>query len=253
MPNNHTYSKKEISKILKKASEIQTQKDLYGDRDGLTEQEILELASEVGIDRASLLEAIHIHDKPEFDQKFKWSKVTSKLQEVTYVDKEMSSEQWEDVVQEIRKVTGGIGKSTQIGNSFEWEQRRREFGYKHISLTPKDGKTKIQYVHNWTAMKFPILFIPAFLGSVFMLVALKGIGIPKSSAVMFAPLGGLVAFTGGLTFLKYHYNKEKRRLKNMISAISKKITSSGSAKISVEDEDVYSNENTANKSGNRTR
>jgi hypothetical protein len=252
MGNDHIYTKKEISKILKKASEIQTQKDLYGDKDGLSEQEILELANEVGIDKASLLEAIHIHDKPDFDQEFKWSKVTSKLQEVSYVDGEMSSEQWEDIVQEIRKVTGGIGKSGKIGKSFEWEQRRREFGYKHISLTPKDGKTKIQYVHNWTAMKIPLLFLPAFLGSVFMLVALKGLGMPKSTAVMFAPLGGLVAFTGGLTYLKYHYNKEKRRLKNMISAISKKITSSRGAKISIEDEDIYSNENTANKSGNRT-
>jgi len=253
LPNNHTYSRKEISKILKKASEIQTQKDLYGDKDGLSEQEILELASEVGIDKASILEAIHIHDKPDFDQEFKWSNVTSKIQEVTYVDEEMSSEQWEDVVQEIRKVTGGIGKSSKIGTSFEWEQRRREFGYKHISLTPKDGKTKIQYVHNWTALKMPLLFIPVFLGSVFMLVALKGIGFPKSTAVMFAPLGGLIAITGGLTYLKYYYNKEKRRLKDIISSISKKITSSKGARISVEDENVYSSENTANKSGNRTR
>ncbi len=85
-----------------------------------------------------------------------------------------------------------------------------------------------------------------------MLVALKGIGLPKSTAVMFAPLGGLVAFTGGLTYLKYHYNKEKGRLKNMVSAISKRISYSGNANISIEDEDVYSNENTANRSGNRT-
>jgi hypothetical protein len=252
MGNNHIYTKKEISKILKRASEIQTRKDLYGDKDGLSEQEILELANEVGIDKASLLEAIHIHDKPDFDQEFKWSKVTSKLQEVTYVDVEMSSEQWEDVVQEIRKVTGGIGKSAKTGKSFEWEQRRGEFGYKHISLTPKDGKTKIQYVHNWTAMKIPLLFMPAFLGSVFMLVTLKGIGFPKSTAVMFAPLGGMVAFSGGIMYMKYYFSREKRRLNNMIRTISKKITSFGGAKISIEDEDVYSNENTANKSGNRT-
>jgi hypothetical protein len=149
-------------------------------------------------------------------------------------------------------VTGGIGKSVKTGKSFEWEQRRGEFGYKHISLTPKDGKTKIQYVHNWTAMKIPLLFMPAFLGSVFMLVTLKGIGFPKSTAVMFAPLGGMVAFSGGIMYMKYYFSREKRRLNNMIRTISKKITSFGGAKISIEDEDVYSNENTVNKSGNRT-
>jgi hypothetical protein len=34
------FNKKEISDILKKASEIQTQKDLYGDKDGLTKKGI---------------------------------------------------------------------------------------------------------------------------------------------------------------------------------------------------------------------
>ncbi|XWN37952.1 MAG: hypothetical protein ROO71_03270 [Balneola sp.] len=238
MGNNHIYTKKEISKILKKASEIQTQKDLYGDKDGLSEQEILELANEVGIDRASLLEAIHIHDKPGFDQEFIWTKATSKIQEVTYIDGEMPSDLWEDVVQEIRKITGGIGKSTQIGNSFEWEQRR-EMGYKHISLTPKDGKTKIQYVHNWSALKIPFLFLPAFMGSVILLVALKGLGMPKSTAVMFAPIGGLAAFTGGLVYLRYHFDKQKNRLKSMINSLSKKINSPNTPKIKIEDEEIY--------------
>lgn len=252
MADNHIYSKKEISKILTKASEIQTQKDLYGDRDGLTEQEILDLANEVGIDKASLLEAMHSFDEPELDQNFKWSNITSKIQEVAYVNGEMSPELWDDVIHEIRKVTGGIGKSSQTGKSFEWEQRRREFGYKHISLTPEKGKTKIQYVHNWTSLKIPLLFISGFLGSVFLLVALKGIGFPKTTAAMYAPIGGLVAFTGGLTFLKYHFTKEKRRLKNMINAISRKITSSTSPTITIEDEEVYSNQKNTSNSKTKT-
>lgn len=247
MGENHIYSKKEISKILTKASEIQTQKDLYGDRDGLTEQEILDLANEVGIDKASLLEAMHSFDEPELDQNFKWSNITSKIQEVAYVNGEMSPDLWDDVIHEIRKVTGGIGKSSQTGKSFEWEQRRKEFGYKHISLTPEKGKTKIQYVHNWTSLKIPLLFISGFLGSVFLLITLKGLGFPKTAAAMYAPIGGLVAFTGGLTFLKYHFTKEKRRLKSMINAISIKITSSTAPAITIEDEEVYSNqENTSN-------
>lgn len=252
MDNNHIFTKKEISKILTKASEIQTQKDLYGDKDGLTEQEIVELANEVGIDKTSLFEAINTFDEPELDQNFKWTKITSKIQDVAYVDGEVSSELWEDVIHEIRKVTGGIGKSAQAGKSFEWEQRG-ETGYRHISLTPEKGKTKIQYVHNWTAMKIAFLFLPAFLGSVFMLIALKGIGFPKTTAAMYAPLGGLIAFTGGLTFMKYYFNREKNRLKNMISAISKKITSSNASSITIEDEEVYADQNESTKSGSKTR
>jgi hypothetical protein len=252
MGDNHIYSKKEISKILTKASEIQTQKDLYGDRDGLTEQEILDLANEVGIDKASLLEAMHTFDEPELDQNFKWSNITSKIQEVAYVDGEMSPELWDDVIHEIRKVTGGIGKSSQTGKSFEWEQRRNEFGYKHISLSPENGKTKVQYVHNWTSLKFLALFMSFFLGSVFTLVLLKGLGLPKFTAVLYAPLGGLTAFLGSLTFLKYHFSKEKRRLKNMINAISRKITSSSAPEITIEDEEVYSNQENTSDSKTKT-
>lgn len=252
MDRNNIFSKEEISKILKKASEIQTQKDLYGDRDGLTEEEILKLASEVGIDRSSLYEALQTLDAPQFDTAFSWLKATSKIQDVSFVDGEMSSDSWEDVIHEIRKVTGGIGKSSKTSKSFEWEQRRQEFGYKHISLTPHNGKTKIQYVHNWTPLKYSTLFISAFLGSVFVLVLLKGLGMPKSTAVLYAPIGGLTAFAASLTFLRFHFNKEKRRLKNIVSAISKKLRSSNAPNISIEEEDVYSNENTVNKAKDRT-
>ena len=252
MSDNHLYSKNEISKILKKASEIQTQKDLYGDRDGLTEEEIFELGKEVGIDKASLFEALNSVNDPELEKSFKWLESTSKIQSVSYVDGEISPELWEEVIQEIRKVTGGIGKSEQVGKSFEWEQRKREFGYKHISLTPEKGKTKIQYVHNWSALKIPFLFLPAFFGAVFILVAFKGLGLPKSTSIMFAPLGSLVAFTGGLMFMKYYFNREKNRLRSMIGTISKKITSSKASSITIEDEEVYTNENTANKSRSST-
>lgn len=252
MGKNNIYSKEEISKILKKASEIQTQKDLYGDRDGLTEEEILQLASEVGIDHSSLYEALQTINEPQLDTSYNWLTATSKIQNISFVEGEMSSDAWEDVIHEIRKVTGGIGKSTQTTKSFEWEQRRKEFGYKHISLSPQDGKTKIQYVHNWTSLKFLTLFISAFLGSVFVLILLKGIGMPKSTAVLFAPIGGITAFLGSLTFLRFHFKREKRRLKNIVNAISKKLRSSNTPNISIEDKEVYSNENTANKSRDRT-
>ncbi len=243
MGDNHIYNRGEISKILSKASEIQKKKDLYGDKEGLNKQELIELAKEVGIDPSSLAEAIDVFDKPSFDQNFKWSKITSKIQDVAYVNGELSEELWEEIVQEIRKITGGIGKTSTSRNSFEWEQRRKEFGYKHISLSPQKGKTKIQYVHNWTAMKIPFLIMPAFLGSVFLLVALKGIGLPKSTAVMFAPIGGAIAFTAGATYLRYYFEREKSRLTNLIGAISKKLGSAKTPKITIEDEEIYNQTN----------
>lgn len=82
MDNNRTFSKEEISKILAKASKIQAGKDLYGDQPGLTEEELVHIAEEVGIDRDSLLEAIQSPDMPELDSTFNWITASHKIQDV---------------------------------------------------------------------------------------------------------------------------------------------------------------------------
>jgi len=233
---DHIYSKKEISKILAKASEIQTQKDLYGNKEGLTELELLELAKEVGIDKDSLLEALQNVDTPEFQSTFKWFQASSKIQDISIIDGDVSPELWEEIIQEIRRVTSGIGKSSNSGKSFEWEQRMSEIGYKHISLTPQNGKTKLQYVTNWAPLKYLTLFIPTFLAAVFMLVLLKGLGYPKSTGILFAPLGGIVGFSAGMIYLKYYFNTEKKKLQNIVQSITKKIRGNKSPRINLEEE-----------------
>ena len=155
-----TFNKKEISQILRKASEIQTNKELYGDRDGLTSEELINLAAEVGIDETSVLEAIEGRDIEKFNNHFSWWKGTTKIQTIELVDGEISPEIWDDIIREIRRVVGGIGKDMHTRTSFEWEQRMKDIGYRHISLTPQNGKTRIQYVYNWRGIRF----ISAFFG-----------------------------------------------------------------------------------------
>lgn len=241
MSEHQIFSKTEISKILSKASEIQTQKDLYGDREGLTELELITLANEVGIDKSSLLEALEKIDDPDLDKPFNWLKGSSKIQKITTVQGEVSEAQWDNIVQEIRKINGGIGKLTHTGSSFEWEQRMQEIGYKHISFTPQNGNTKIQYVSSWGPLKFLTLFMGSFLFGVISLIALKGIGLPKEIAVLFSPFGGLIGYSAGILFLKSRYQKEKGKLNRIIDSISRKIrtTNSSSQSIKIEEKDIY--------------
>lgn len=236
MPENRTFNKEEIRIILNRASEIQTQKDLYGDKEGLSEAELLEVANEVGIDKSSLLEALNKLNETEFNDTFNWLKGTSRLQRINYADGEINEKLWDEVIQEIRKINGGIGKISHVGSTYEWEQRMQEIGYKHISFTPQKGKTKIQYVSSWAPLRFLILFMGSFLFGVLMLIALKGIGIPKSTAVLFSPIGGLIGFSTGMIYLKSRFEKEKRRLKNIINSVSKKINDLSNPSIVIEDE-----------------
>lgn len=247
MADNKLYSKKEISKILKRASEIQTQKDLYGDQEGLSESELLQLASEVGIDKDSLLEALNDHDSPVFDQEFKWLNATSRIQNINTVPGEVTDENWEELIQEIRRITGGIGKVTKVGNTYEWEQRRRELGYKHISLTPQNGNTKLQMVSGWGGMK-PIVYMASFmvplaLGSIIM----GAMGIPKGLSLLISAGAGIIGTGLGRVFLKFHFEKQKRMLFDLARGITSRLKSfDGKGKISIEEKEVYSeSENTS--------
>lgn len=238
MTSSHTYSQNEIRKILKKASEIQTRKDLYGDKEGLTEEELVELAREVGIDRSSLIAALQDVEMNKLSNQYEWFKGTSRIQSVTSVEGEFDEKQWEELVREIRKVTGGIGKVTQNNTSFEWEQRKSDIGYKHLSLTPKDGKTKLQMVTSWNTLRTMAGFAGAFFGAILILVFFKE-AFSKQIALMFTPFGGLAGFFLSRIFLKSYYDKQKKELNTLIQSLSGKITSFRKGAINIEETDVY--------------
>tara|TARA_R110001599_G_scaffold69410_3_gene195294 strand:- start:39636 stop:40388 length:753 start_codon:yes stop_codon:yes gene_type:complete len=249
MNDDHIFSKSEIGKILSKASEIQKQRDLYDDKDGLSKSELIELARETGIDQLSLLEAMQTFDEPGLDNQYNWLNGTSKIQHVINIDGEITNELWDSVIKEIRKETGGIGKTAKIGSSFEWEQRKKDIGYKHISLTPVNGRTNIQIVNSWTGIKFISTFFSIMIGFMLTAVALDGSSI-ADFALIIAPLGAIIGLVPSRIFLKSYYKRQKKQVEGIITRISRKLKSSPS--ITIENEDVYSNETTANKSKDRT-
>ncbi|WP_421774343.1 hypothetical protein [Gracilimonas sp.] len=241
MSNSKTYTKKEFSRILSKASEIQTNRDLYGDQDGLTEEELIHVAEEVGISREALAEALQAVDEPDLDeQTYSLVKGTSRIQNSAIVNTEFTEEQWEDLVLEIRKVTGGIGKITKTGNTFEWEQRKSDFGYKHFSFTPKNGQTKIQMVSSWGPFKALTGFLSFFFAFIVTLIAVKEIS-GKQLALIIAPFVGLGGFAMSRFFLKSYYRRQKEQLARLTQSLTRKIRSLGttSSSIEIEDEGVY--------------
>lgn len=241
MSHSKTYTKKEISKVLTKASEIQSAKELYDDQEGLTEEELIHVAEEVGISREVLLEALHSIDEPDLnEQTYSLVKGTSRIQDVSTVKGEITDDQWEDLVLEIRKITGGIGKITKVGKTFEWEQRKSDFGYKHFSFTPKNGQTKIQMVSSWGPFKTLAGFLSFFFGFIVALIAFKEIS-GKQLALMIAPFFGLGGFAISRLFLKSYFQKQKTQLTKLTSVLSKKISSFGnsSSEIRIEDPDIY--------------
>lgn len=241
MTDSKSYSKKEISKILTKASEIQVKKDLFEDQETLSKEDLVHIAEEVGISEEALNEALAKVGEPDLEeQTYSLINGTSRIQDVSSVQGEINEDQWEDLVLEIRKITGGIGKVKKTGNTYEWEQRRSDFGYKHFSFTPKNGQTKIQMVSSWGPLKSLASFLSFFIAFIVTLIAVKEIS-GKQLALMIAPLFGLGGFAMSRFFLKSYYQKQKDQLSKLTASVSRKISSlsKSSGSIEIEDQDLY--------------
>lgn len=223
MDNEKIYGKEEIRKILAKASEIQTRKELYGDDIGLNEKELVQLAHEIGVDTDSLTEALRTYQDPSFNDKFSWLRPNTRIQHVENLPIKISENNWDDVIQEIRKETGGIGKTTYTGRSIEWEQRRNDIGYKHISFTPNDTGTNVQMVSSWSGLKIITYMFSAMFPFVISLILFKGIG--KDTAIMIGTTAAILAQIPARIYLKNYFEKQKTQFRSIIDRISRRVNS----------------------------
>lgn len=215
------FSKDDIQNILARATQLQNEKsnNLYDD--GLNTSELIHLAKEVGIDENSIKTAISEFENESFSSSFNWIDGTSMVQEITMLEYEMMDSDWDDIIQEIRKQTGGIGKDSKKSTSFEWEQRR-ETSYKHISLTPKNGKTRIQFVNNWRQAKVIITMMSIFFPIIISLIVLKSMGLKPFLGFGFI-IGGITGYGVSKIILKNMFERSKKSAKSMFTEIRKRL------------------------------
>ena len=238
MENKKQYSQKEISQILNKASELQAQRDFSGDHEGLNKEDLLHIAQEVGIDEEVLNQALELYTLPELASRFSWLKGTSNIQDISVVDGEITEDKWEEIVQEIRRITGGIGETGKTGSSFEWEQRLKEIGYTHISITPKDGSTRIQFVKSWKGLKFLVNFFSFLVPFMVTAISLDGAALNEILSFMTATVGGLTGIGFARIFLKSHYESQKKNMQNMFKGIASRMgNNTNQPRISIDDEE----------------
>lgn len=236
MESKRTFSKEEISKIIAKASKIQARKDLYGNDHSLTTEELEHIAEEVGIDKDSLYEAIETPYFPELDSKFRWFQSSSTIQDIQTVDGEINEDLWEEVVQDIRRITEGIGKPNKVGKNFEWEQRIKEVGYKHLSFIPKKGGTQIQFVSKWSALELILSVVPFFIGAGLAGILLDGTNFPDFVYFIIPLFGGLTGAGVMRFYLKKYFEKQKTQFNRIVTATAKRLRPGMKPKIQIEEE-----------------
>ncbi|MBO6793580.1 MAG: hypothetical protein JJ895_06700 [Balneolaceae bacterium] len=121
MSNDRLYTEKEISKILKRAGEIQA-----SEREkvtmGLSLEELQQLAEEVGLEPdiiANVAETIDIEPENEDEGFLSSLMMPTKIDVEHVIQGEISEDEWPEVVAMMERHSGKAGISSQVGKLLE--------------------------------------------------------------------------------------------------------------------------------------
>ncbi|MDZ7692921.1 MAG: hypothetical protein U5K69_17660 [Balneolaceae bacterium] len=223
MDSDHLFNRDEISKIFKRAAELEHKDNIEDDSEGLTLQELQQVSTEVGIHPKYIQLAINQLQNPA-------NSVTTNLLggpfTYSYTDSARGSiteEVWEEIVSEIRKIHGGIGKTSRLGNTFEWEQRLKEVGYIQISLSPKRDHSKITIQANYNQHAFIVYFLSGAFSFMLLAGLLETLSLPRIIQIIVIASGVAGIFGAARFYLSHWINKKRktystlfRRLKELL-------------------------------------
>ncbi|HET6568107.1 MAG TPA: hypothetical protein VFG50_09085 [Rhodothermales bacterium] len=139
------YGEKEISALLKRAAALQAS-DPDSDRPGLSLKELEQIAAEAGIDprfvRAAAADAGR-GAPSDIAGGLLGGPLT--IEDERIFHGEVTPDQWETMVQEIRRTFGQGGTASQVGHSLEWNgEQRRHFRQPFVTVSPRNGRTRVQ-------------------------------------------------------------------------------------------------------------
>lgn len=145
------YGEKEISLILKRATELQHDEPPMPSADSMTLQELQDVAAEAGIDPAYLRRAALEVDAGTAEGST-WAKFAGEelvlVREIT-VPGELREDGFERIVAVIERGTSEHGQTSQLGRTLTW---RYERALKHrtvqITVASRDGQTSVRLEEN---------------------------------------------------------------------------------------------------------
>ncbi|MTI89656.1 MAG: hypothetical protein FH748_17025 [Balneolaceae bacterium] len=170
------------------------------------------------IENQKTSEQSEIHSQVlEPDGHFDWIKGSRQIQHVSQLNGTINDNNWEDVIREMRNITGGTGTTYTDGPAFEWEQLKKT-SYRHIALTPEQDKTNVQFVCSWTVLKMIVTLLSFIVPFILTAVILDNMAAGNLTRILSAVLAGVVGFPVGRFILKLYFNKQKKQLQDILEA-----------------------------------
>lgn len=217
MSSKHRFDRDEISRILKRAVELEHNDNTSdNEREGLTLEELQQVSREVGIDPKYVKLAIGEMKEPVQSPVANLLGGPFKYNITQMAEGVLTDEEWEEVVSEIRRIHGGIGNTSKLGKTFEWEQRKQEVGYIQIALSPKKETTKIHINVNYRQYATLVYVFSGIFGITLSGILFDGSSLSNLTQFLIGTSGMLTLFTGARFYLSNWMKKKHDIYTNLI-------------------------------------
>lgn len=204
MPDERVYSEQEVAAIIKRAVEL-TEQEGTKYQPGVTREELLKIAEEVGVPIAALEQAIR--ESGTVREAKGPFQLTSEHERV--VEGEIDPGQFDLIIDGLKPLNRRHSQAiTQVGRKLTM-QTWNGVGQSSIDITSREGRTRIQ-VRSGALFQGLMTLYPAFIGSMIAMGSLgeKGmIGVGVAIAAALATVGG-----GMFAFLTRKGHQKSREL-----------------------------------------
>jgi len=229
------YTDKQVGQLIQRATELHDAESGSSDH-SLSLQEVEKIASELGISTEHVLEAADEIDMGELlTDKFSLFGGPFREQVSKVVEGELTDQQWEDIVLELRRITGGSGKSNQIGRIREWSRVIKDMDMTlhgmQITLRPKNGETTIDIEKHFGFLAGFAFLMSGLAGFFLTGLALSANGFTGPLIAFLSLFGGIGTLATTRTLLSMWRHKHQKRLQAYAKLIASKIKPTAAAAV----------------------
>lgn len=232
------FNDEEVALIIKRAAELQqTQQDEQEPSNAMTLTEVEEIAREAGIDPKLIRQAAHGLERPaEIARPSPWLGAPTRLVFERVIDGEVPVDDFEPIINEIRRTFGDNGVPSILGKTLAWTSsyqggRRRNNGRMvNVSVGSRSGATTVRVeeeMRNIAGALFGGLVGGGGGGSTGISIGV-GLGVfhsaPVAAAMWFAVAGGF--YTLARTIYGRITGNREKQLRELAGRLEQQITES---------------------------
>lgn len=231
------FNDEEVALIIKRAAELQqTQQEESEPSTALTLIEVEEIAREAGIDPKLIRQAAHGLDRPsQTSRPSPWLGAPTSLVFERVIDGEIPIEEYEPLINEIRRTLGDNGVPSVLGRTLAWTSsnqggRRRNGRMVNVSVASRSGATTIRVeeeMRNLAGGLFGGLVGGGGGGTTGLSIAL-GVGYFHSAAIAAALWVGVAGgfYTLARTIFSQIAIKRQKQLRELTGRLEEQVTES---------------------------